>query len=97
MADRFLVGSALAPVYGGFSTQFTYRDFDLSLAFNYQIGGKVYDSGYANLMGSPYSTSGKGFNIHADILNAWTPETATPIFPATTTAISTPTLPATAS
>ena len=74
MADRFLVGSALAPVYGGFSTQFTYRDFDLSLAFNYQIGGKVYDSGYANLMGSPYSTSGKGFNIHADILNAWTPE-----------------------
>lgn len=74
MADRFLVGSALAPVYGGFSTQFTYRDFDLSLAFNYQIGGKVYDSGYAALMGSPYSTDGKGFNIHADILNAWTPE-----------------------
>lgn len=73
-ADRFIVGSALAPVYGGFSTSFSYRDFDLSVAFNYQIGGKVYDSGYAQLMGSPYSSSGKGFNLHADILKAWTPE-----------------------
>ena len=71
-ADQFNVGTALAPVYGGFSTSFSYRDFDLSLAFNYQIGGKVYDSGYANLMGSPYS-AGKGNNIHADILNAWSP------------------------
>lgn len=73
-ADRFIVSGALAPVYGGFSTSFSYRDFDLSVAFNYQLGGKVYDSGYANLMGSPYANGGKGFNLHADILKAWTPE-----------------------
>lgn len=70
----YITGSALAPVYGGFSTQFQYRDFDLSVAFNYQIGGKVYDSGYAALMGVPYASANKGSNIHADLLNAWTPE-----------------------
>jgi len=75
-ADQFNIGTALAPVYGGFSTSFSYRDFDLSLAFNYQIGGKVYDSSYASLMASPYSSL-KGGNIHADILNAWTPENPT--------------------
>lgn len=71
-ASRYIVGTALAPVYGGFSTSFSYRDFDLSVAFNYQIGGKVYDSGYANLMGTPYDSS-KGGNIHSDMLNAWSP------------------------
>lgn len=71
-ASRYIVGTALAPVYGGFSTSFAYRDFDLSLAFNYQIGGKVYDSGYAQLMGTPYDSS-KGGNIHSDMLNAWSP------------------------
>ena len=72
-ASRYIIGTALAPVYGGFSTSFAYRDFDLSLAFNYQIGGKVYDSGYAQLMGTPYDSS-KGGNIHSDMLNAWSPE-----------------------
>lgn len=33
-ASYYIAGSALAPVYGGFSTQFQYRDFDLSVAFN---------------------------------------------------------------
>ncbi len=73
-ASYYIAGSALAPVYGGFSTQFQYRDFDLSVAFNYQLGGKVYDSGYASLMGNPTATGAKGSNIHADMLNAWTPE-----------------------
>ncbi len=73
LADQFIVGTSPAHVYGGFSTSFSYRDFDLSFAFSYQIGGKLYDSGYANLMGAPTSTS-KGNNIHADMLKAWTPE-----------------------
>lgn len=72
-ADDFLVGSALAPVYGGFSTSFEYKGFDLSASFNYQIGGKVYDGNYASLMGSPYSGN-RGVNIHADMLDSWTPD-----------------------
>lgn len=73
-ATNVVVGSCLAPVYGGFSTDFSYKGFDLSLAFNYQIGGKVYDSNYALLMGAPYGSGNRGMNIHADILDAWTPE-----------------------
>ncbi len=71
-ATQFDCGTALAPIYGGFATTFLYKGFDLSLAFNYQIGGQVYDSGYANLMASPVNSGGS--NIHADILNAWTPD-----------------------
>ena len=72
-ATSVTAGTALAPVYGGFSTTFSYKGFDLSASFNYQIGGQVYDSGYSQLMTSPYSGS-RGVNYHADILDAWTPE-----------------------
>lgn len=72
-ATDYLTDVCPPHVFGGFSTQFQYKDFDLSLQFNYQIGGNVYDSGYATLMTSPKSGSA-GTNIHADVLKAWTPE-----------------------
>ncbi len=72
-ATYYLCKTALAPVYGGFGTDLNYKWFDLSVSFDYQLGGQMYDSTYANLMGNPTST-GVGSNFHADILNAWTPE-----------------------
>lgn len=72
-ATYYLNGTALAPVYGGFGTSLRYKWFDFSINFDYQIGGQCYDSTYAGLMSSPYQNS-IGSNIHADILNAWTPE-----------------------
>ena len=45
----------------------------MTVDFNYQIGGQVYDGDYASMMGSP-SSSSKGSAFHADLLNAWTPE-----------------------
>ena len=42
------------------------------MAFNYQIGGQVYDGAYASLMSVPVSNA-DGMNIHADMLDAWTP------------------------
>ncbi len=75
-ADYFLCGTALAPVYGGFGTSLSYKGFDLSIDFNYQLGGQVYDSDYARGMASPTSSS-RGQNFHKDILNAWTPENST--------------------
>lgn len=71
--DYFILDSALPKVYGGFGTQLTAYGFDLSLDFGYSIGGKVYDGQYALFMGNPTSGS-KGYNWHADILKAWTPE-----------------------
>ena len=66
------IGSAVPDFYGGFGTAFTYKGFDLSFAFDYQIGGKVFDSTYASLMSSPTSNGG-GYAIHKDVFKAWTP------------------------
>ena len=70
-ADYYLCGTALPDVYGGFGTSFSWKGFDLSIDFSFQIGGQVYDGDYAGLMASPTSTS-RGTNIHADVLNSWT-------------------------
>ncbi|GHT62365.1 SusC/RagA family TonB-linked outer membrane protein [Bacteroidia bacterium] len=69
---QYLCGSALPKAYGGFGTTVNYKGFDLTMNFNYQLGGLVYDYEYGSAMSSP---SGKfGGNIHKDLLNAWTPE-----------------------
>ena len=70
-ASDYLCGTALPDAYGGFGTSFAWKGFDLSVDFSFQIGGQVYDSDYASMMGSPTSNS-KGSNIHADMLKAWT-------------------------
>ena len=65
-ATDYLCGSALPWAYGGFGTTFSYKGFDLSVDFTYQLGGKVYDSGYASSMAGT-----RGMAFHTDILNAW--------------------------
>lgn len=65
--------SLLPKVYGGFGTTLKLYGFDISAQFSYQLGGKIWDGGYQNLMGSGTSAS-YGHNWHVDILNAWTPE-----------------------
>lgn len=72
-SDYFLCGTALPSAYGGFGTSVEAFGFDLSLDFNYSLGGQFYDSMYAMFMDSPKSNS-RGQNWHADILKAWTPE-----------------------
>jgi hypothetical protein len=56
----------------------TWGGFDFSIDFSYQIGGQVYDGDYAGYMASPTSTS-KGSNFHADLLDAWTKDNNTNI------------------
>ena len=72
-ASRYTSGSTLPWAFGGFGTTIRYKDFDASVTFDFQLGGKVYDSGYAKLMTPPTSTSDAGYNYHKDILNSWTP------------------------
>ena len=79
-ATRYLSGSAIADVYGGFTTSFDFYGVDISANFTYQIGGLVYDSGYAGYMASPMGTS-VGGNYHRDLLNAWSPTNATSNIP----------------
>ena len=54
------------------------KKFDFSIDFAYQIGGQVYDGDYAGYMASPTSSS-KGSNFHADVLDAWTKDNNTNI------------------
>lgn len=63
----------LPTVYGGFGTSVEAYGFDASIQFSYQLGGEIYDSGYARLMHGGTSNSA-GNNWHNDIHKSWTPE-----------------------
>lgn len=68
-ATYHLCGTALPDVYGGFGTSVSWKGFDLSVEFAYQLGGKVYDSTYQSEMSFT-----RGMTFHSDMLNAWTPD-----------------------
>ena len=72
-SDYYLCGTALADVFGGFGTSVSYKGFDFSVDFMYQIGGQIYDNDYASAMNAN-GKSMRGMALHEDILNAWTPE-----------------------
>ena len=72
-ATYYNLGSVLPDLYGGISTSVNAYGFDLGVTLAYQIGGKVYDDGYAGLMHSVASGL-RGIAWHKDILNAWTPK-----------------------
>lgn len=65
-ADNYIIGDVLPDVYGGFGTNLSYKGFDFAVDFQYQLGGKVYDSEYQSLMGFD-----EGYGFHTDLLNAW--------------------------
>lgn len=72
-ATQFECGSTLPDLFGGFGTSVRYRDFDLSAQLTFQLGGKMYDGTYQQLMHTN-SSQGPGSAWHKDILNAWTPD-----------------------
>ena len=67
-------------VYGGLGTTFEAYGFDASIQLSYQLGGKIYDTGYRRLMHGGASSSA-GWNWHKDIYNAWTSENPTSNIP----------------
>ncbi|SNY91433.1 SusC/RagA family TonB-linked outer membrane protein [Flagellimonas pacifica] len=77
-ATEYFVGkSAIPEFFGGFSTNFGYKNFSLNIAFAYQIGGYGYDGIYQNLLG----TTSAGDNFHNDVFDSWTPENTTASIP----------------
>ncbi|KGL47475.1 SusC/RagA family TonB-linked outer membrane protein [Porphyromonas cangingivalis] len=65
---KHFCGTAIPTIYGGIGTEATYKGFEFSILFSYQLGGKAYDSGYQGLMGR--SING-GRAAHVDMLDAW--------------------------
>jgi TonB-linked SusC/RagA family outer membrane protein len=82
VAQKYKVATAdmMPKVYGGFGTSLSAFGFDGSIQFSYQLGGKIFDSGYQRLMHGG-TTSFAGDNWHKDIYNAWTPENTTSNIP----------------
>ena len=72
-ATQYLHRGATPDVYGGFGTSLKLYGVDINLNFSYSLGGYAYDSGYASLMGAPYSGM-TGNNMHVDLLDSWTPD-----------------------
>ncbi len=71
-ASRYETGSTLPKLFGGFSTSVKLWDFELSANFDYQIGGKIFDTRYQYLM-MPYNGSYLGQTYHKDWAKAWSP------------------------
>lgn len=72
-ATKYEQGSLLPKVYGGFGTGIDFKGIDVSVTFDYQLGGQIYDSRYKTLMGSISSATDAGKTVHKDILKSWTP------------------------
>lgn len=73
-ASRYVSGSILPKAYGGFSTTARIKWFDITLNFDYQIGGKVFDSRYQNLMAPDSNLSSTAATaIHKDYKKEWSP------------------------
>ena len=70
IADYEMQGRATPWGFGSLTNNFAWKGFNLSFMFYYNLGGKVYDTVYANLM---HEGNNSGKNISVDELNAWTP------------------------
>lgn len=70
-ATKYELGNSLPDAFGGFGTTLTAYGVDVSLSFDYQIGGQIYDYMYASLMSNLSASSAHA--LHVDMLKAWTP------------------------
>ncbi|MDE6271299.1 MAG: TonB-dependent receptor, partial [Muribaculaceae bacterium] len=71
--NRKTTKDIMPDVYGGFGFNIDFHGFDLSVGLSYQLGGKIYDTGYATYM-NPGLTSSLGKTWHKDMLKSWTYE-----------------------
>lgn len=67
-AKKDYSGASIPKMYGGFNFNVSWKGLALSTVFSYQLGGKVLDSTYADLMNN---TTGYGNAMAADLLDAW--------------------------
>ena len=70
-ASRDWRGTAIPTVYGSFGTTFSWKGINLGMLFTYSLGGKTYDSNYAELMSSSMPNQ-LTTSFHKDVLKAWT-------------------------
>ena len=67
-AKKDYSGASIPKMYGGFNFNVSWKDISLAAVFSYQLGGKVLDTTYADLMNN---STGYGNAMAADLLNSW--------------------------
>lgn len=72
-ATYYNTGSLLPKAFGGFGTTLHIGNIDASATFDYQIGGKVYDSRYAWYMSPGVDSGDAGQTYHKDWIKSWSP------------------------
>jgi TonB-linked SusC/RagA family outer membrane protein len=66
--SKHWAGSGIPDVYGSFRSSLSWKDITLNALFTYQIGGKIYDSSYRNLM---LTSAVSADALHKDIQKSW--------------------------
>ncbi len=74
--DRVIVGCMDPKVYGGFSTDFSWKGLSLNAIFNYSIGGKRISDYYESLLASTGTSMAS-----TDLLNRWSEQNPNAAFP----------------
>jgi TonB-linked SusC/RagA family outer membrane protein len=77
-SDKQIISNSNPQHYGGFTNNFTYKDFDLSILFNWSYGNDVLNLGRSRMEG--------GLSGFANVTqkywdNRWTPENASNLYP----------------
>ncbi|KQT16136.1 SusC/RagA family TonB-linked outer membrane protein [Chryseobacterium sp. Leaf404] len=67
-ADRQELGSAQPKFFGGFNQTFRYKNFDMSLFFNFSVGNKVYN---ANKIENTTQYLYRDNNMAAEVADRW--------------------------
>ncbi len=80
-ASYYNVGNALPDAFGGFGTSLRIGGFDLSVSFDYQLGGMLYDSRYAGYMSPCVNDGDAGSTFHKDWVKAWSPNNSSSNIP----------------
>lgn len=70
-ATRYFVGSAIPDFFGGFTNNFNYGNFDLSVLFTYSYGGLTYDNVWGSIINGRFWAGDYGSNIHQERTNRW--------------------------
>ena len=72
-AKRDFHGTSIPKAYGSFNLNVSWKGLSLAALFTYQLGGRVLESNYSNLM----SAAGTPYALHKDVMKGWLPEQAT--------------------
>ena len=78
--DREILGDANPKFFGGLTNTFAYKGFELNVFLQYSYGNKILNY---NAMELENPTGGQ--NAYADMVNRWTPENPSNIYPKATT------------